>query len=105
MYAYSTLKQNAKRRSKHFELTFEQFKAFAIATDYYKRKGRKATCYHIDRIDETRGYTIDNIQVLTNRENAKKYALFKAEYNHELQEMEFYTHVITEVFALEEVPF
>jgi len=104
-YAYNALKQNAKRRNKHFELSFEQFKAFAIATEYYKKKGRKATCYHIDRIDETKGYSIDNIQVLTNRENVRKYAVFKAEYNYEQQEMDYYTHIWTEEMELAAVPF
>jgi len=104
-YAYNNLKQNAKRRNKHFELTFEQFKAFAVATEYYKKKGRKATCYHIDRIDETQGYTIDNIQVLTNQENVRKYAIFKAEYLDDQGRMDFYTHVFTEQIVPIGVPF
>lgn len=71
--AYTTLKCNAKRRGKVFKLTFEEFKEFAIKTDYINRKGITATSYHIDRIDENKGYTVDNIQVLTNRDNVKKY--------------------------------
>jgi len=75
--AYQTLKYNAKRRGKEFDLTFEQFKEFAIKTKYEKKRGVYADSYHIDRIDETKGYTIDNIQVLTNVQNLRKYIDFK----------------------------
>lgn len=63
--------QNVEK--KEFKLTFEEFKKFAIETNYIQGKGKNKTSYHIDRIDETKGYTIDNIQVLTNSENVKKY--------------------------------
>jgi len=76
-YAYGTLKNNSKRRGKEFNLTFQQFKEFAIKTDYINKKGRTGQNYHIDRIDETKGYTTDNIQCITNTENVKKYIRFK----------------------------
>lgn len=104
-YAYNNLKHNAKKRNKHFELSFAEFKAFAVATEYYKKKGRKATCYHIDRIDETQGYTRDNIQILTNQENVRKYALFRAEYLDDQRRMDFYTHIWTEEMKPAAVPF
>lgn len=72
-YAYSNLKNNAKQRGKFFDLTFEQFKKFAIKTEYIKKAGIKKNAYHIDRIDEYGGYTVDNIQLLTNSENSKKF--------------------------------
>lgn len=72
-YAYSNLRGNAKRRGKVFELTFEQFLQFVVKTNYMVSKGRFKQSYHIDRIDETKGYTIDNIQVITNTENIRKY--------------------------------
>lgn len=71
------LRDNAKRRGKIFELTFEQFETFAIKTQYYKKKGIYSDNYHIDRIDESKGYTIDNIQVLTNSANIKKFLSYK----------------------------
>lgn len=74
--AYSHLKSNAKRRGKPFDLTLEQFKHFAKKYDYLDKKGRRHSCYHIDRKDERLGYTIDNIQVLTNSENVRKYARY-----------------------------
>ena len=76
-YAYQSLKNNAKRRGKVFELTLEQFKEFAIKTRYMAKRGIYKNSYHIDRIDEAKGYTIDNIQVLTNSENIKKSMLFR----------------------------
>lgn len=72
-YAYQTLKDNAKRRGKEFTLTFEQFNEFAIKTNYIARKGRKKDCLHVDRICEKDGYTKENIQVLTNSQNVRKY--------------------------------
>jgi len=75
--AYNNLKNNAKRRGKPFELTFEQFKQFAIKTEYIAKKGISATSYTIDRINEELGYTIDNIQVLQNSDNIKKYKRFR----------------------------
>lgn len=74
-FAYHILKANAKRRGKTFTLTVEQFKMFCIKTNYLKGKGRSSEGYTIDRIDESKGYSIDNIQVLTNKENTKKYFL------------------------------
>lgn len=72
-YCYQTLRNNAKRRGKEFDLTFDQFLNFATKTDYILGKGRTRESFHIDRIDETKGYTLNNIQVLTNSENVKKY--------------------------------
>lgn len=73
MIAYHNLKSHAKARGKVFELTFEQFKNFCTATNYIRGKGRSSNSWHIDRIDETKGYTADNIQVLTNADNVRKY--------------------------------
>lgn len=71
-YAYNTLKQNAKRRGKVFELTFEQFQEFCIKYDYIQGKGVTKESYSIDRIDNSKGYTIDNIQILSVSENSRK---------------------------------
>lgn len=76
-HAYNSLKNNAKRRGKFFDLTFEQFKEFAVEVAYMENKGRKFNSLHIDRKDETKGYTLSNIQVLENSENLRKFAAFK----------------------------
>ena len=71
--AFQNLRANAKRRGKEFILTFNEFEIWAIETEYIIGKGRSKHSFHIDRIDESKGYSIDNIQVLTNSENKKKY--------------------------------
>lgn len=80
-YAFSNLRRNARRRGKSFSLTFEQFKEFAIKTDYINKRGTSADSYTIDRIDPSKGYEIENIQVLTNSENVKKYAYIDSYYS------------------------
>lgn len=72
-YAYKVLKNNAKRRKKEFDLTFEQFEQFVIKTGYMSGKGIYKESLHIDRIEQTKGYTVDNLQILTNSNNIKKY--------------------------------
>jgi hypothetical protein len=71
-YAYQALKDNAKRRKKVFSISYEEFKSFCYAYDYIVGKGRRKESYTVDRIDNTKGYTVDNIRVITNSENAKK---------------------------------
>jgi hypothetical protein len=71
-YSYNNLKSNAKRRGKDFDLTLEQFKQFCYKTDYLTGKGKTKTSYSIDRIDNNKGYSIDNIRVLTLSANSKK---------------------------------
>lgn len=75
--AYTQLRQNAKRRGKGFTLTFEQFEQFAVKTDYQFKRGRTKESYHIDRREETGPYSINNIQVLTNSQNIRKFRTFK----------------------------
>jgi hypothetical protein len=50
----------------------EQFKQFCQETNYIAGKGRTLLSYSIDRIDNTKGYTIDNIRVITVTENSRK---------------------------------
>ena len=72
-YSYVSLRNNAKRRGKVFTITLDYFKQFCYATDYLKGKGRTATSYTVDRIDESKGYEPGNIQVLPLVVNIKKY--------------------------------
>ena len=71
-YAFDNLRCNSKRRGIPFSLTFEQFKKFAVATDYIQNKGTTKNSYSIDRIKNELGYTVDNIQILTVGANASK---------------------------------
>ena len=72
-YAYDTLKHNAKRRGKYFDLSFEDFQKFCYEFDYIQGKGKTKKSYSIDRIDNDKGYTIDNIRILTLEENSRKH--------------------------------
>lgn len=72
MYCYMTLRDNAKRRGHAFELTFPQFELFCYETKYIKRKGIYRRNWSIDRKDNTKGYTIDNICIMKNIQNQKK---------------------------------
>lgn len=84
-YAYRNFLSNIKRRGKDWEkkygekspkyectITFEEFKQFAVSCQLLSKRGRSKESYHIDRIDETLGYHIWNIQPLTNEENVRK---------------------------------
>lgn len=71
-YAYYTLKGNAKRRNKFFDLTFDQFKQFCEENDYLQGKGKTAESKSIDRINNEIGYTITNLQILSLRDNTRK---------------------------------
>lgn len=104
-YAYANLKQNARRRGKDFELTYEQFEAWSKKTEYIRGKGRKSESWHIDRIDESKGYTVDNIQVLSNKRNNYKYLLLRAEWNPDMHRMEFWTVVSRRDMNGQDCPF
>lgn len=101
--AYLALKANAKRRGKFFDLTLDQFEAFAVRTGYMKKKGIYQESWHIDRINEDGGYTIDNIQVLTNRQNVRKY--LKYSYNEHGKPVHFHTVVYKRQLQPVGVPF
>jgi hypothetical protein len=57
--AFHNLRSHAKERGKDFSLTFEQFRSFALNTDYMKRKGRTTLSFQIDRKDNKEGYHAD----------------------------------------------
>ncbi len=71
-YSYKQLRNDAKRRQKEFSLTRDEYISFAIKTDYAKRKGKTSLSLSIDRIDNNRGYSADNIQAMTLAENSRK---------------------------------
>lgn len=70
--AFKTLRNHAKERGKEFTLTLAEFKAFAEKTSYMDRKGKTSLSLSIDRKDNTKGYSADNIQALTLMENSRK---------------------------------
>lgn len=71
-YTFNVLRTNAKRRGKSFELTKEEFAQFCEQTGYLSSKGTTKAKMHIDRIDATKGYSINNIQILSCSANSSK---------------------------------
>jgi hypothetical protein len=66
------LKSHAKERGILWQLDELQWWVFCLATMYHERKGIASNDLSIDRIDVLEGYTFQNIQVLTIRENTLK---------------------------------
>lgn len=81
-YTWQALKDNAKRRNIPFNLSFNDFLQFCRKFSYMKGKGIQKESLTIDRIIEGRevGYTKDNIQVLKNGDNVRKFFKFKYEW-------------------------
>ncbi|SDT46632.1 hypothetical protein SAMN05192545_3954 [Maribacter dokdonensis] len=69
---YNQWKQSAKQRGKAFSVTLEQFRQFCRDTGYIVNKGRRGMSATLDRVINSEGYHIDNLQLLTNRANASK---------------------------------
>ncbi len=67
------LKKSAKKRHLEFTITLVWFKNWIINTGYMEHKGRLSDSLTIDREDNLRGYTMDNISVKTKHDNCVKY--------------------------------
>lgn len=72
--AWRCLKDHAAGRGIPFSLKLWQFRKFAIKTDYLNRTGLNGNCLTVDRINNLKGYHMNNIQPLTRSENAIKQA-------------------------------
>lgn len=70
---YNAFKKNALKRSKDFTITLEEFRGFCERTGYILQKGKRGKNATVDRIRNWEGYHINNIQLLTNRQNVRKY--------------------------------
>lgn len=78
--AWGALRDNATRRQIFFDLTFDQFAAFCYGTEYMARRGKTKYSYSVDRMDETKGYTVGNLQILTLSQNSQKEILRRKMY-------------------------
>jgi len=63
---YAAVKSRALRLNRLFDISYEDFHAICIAGAFNPK------LHAIDRIDYTRGYTKDNIQILTQTANIIK---------------------------------
>jgi hypothetical protein len=71
-YVYNNAKSNAGRRKILFTLTLDEFKLFCKETNYLNLRGKKAGSASIDRVDPLKGYSYDNIQIMSLAENSAK---------------------------------
>jgi hypothetical protein len=71
-YTFYYIKNNARRRGKEFGIALDEFRAWVEQTGYMDSKGKQRWSMSIDRIDNSRGYFIDNIRILSLGLNASK---------------------------------
>lgn len=69
---YNQFCSKATKRGIENTITLEQFRDFCQRTGYIITKGYRGQNATLDRIRNSEGYNIDNIQLLTNRANASK---------------------------------
>lgn len=78
-YFWSKLKDSARERGIEFDLSKREFKEFwQRHPKKWKEKvsgvhGMCGKTWTVDRVDDSKGYSIDNIQVLSLRRNVIKY--------------------------------
>lgn len=79
-YLLRVAKSRAKKRNVFFDLTKEDIivpthcPVLGIKLEYNSNlgKGGKPSSYSLDRIDNTKGYTKDNVQVISHQANSMK---------------------------------
>ncbi len=67
------IKKSAKKRHIEFTITLPWFREWVVGTGYMEGKGRLTESLTIDRKDNLKGYTPDNMQVMTKHDNCCKY--------------------------------
>lgn len=78
---FSRYKADAKRNYRAFELTFEQFNSFWQKDCHYC--GRQVEMIGLDRVDNSRGYVIDNVVSCCGMCNRMKYTYTQEQFlNH-----------------------
>jgi len=70
---YVNFKGNALRRGKEFLITLQEFRDWCQEKGYIIKRGYRGKNCTVDRIDNSKGYNIENIQLITNMANIRKY--------------------------------
>lgn len=70
--AFTNARAGAKRRKIAFLLTFEEWSACWQQSGRWSQRGRCAGQFQMDRIDNARGYIVDNIQIVPGAKNRNK---------------------------------
>lgn len=71
-YTFYYVKNNAKRRLKEWGISIEEFRKFCVESGYMESKGKQRWSMSIDRINNERGYYLDNIRILSLGLNSAK---------------------------------
>jgi hypothetical protein len=71
-FALNVQRKNARRRKIPYNLSRRHWYYMNYFTLYWKKKGRSAESLTIDRIDNSKGYSDDNVQVVDRSYNARK---------------------------------
>lgn len=78
-YMFSELRKSAKKRKISFDLHYGEFLEFCFSNDFYRISPKfTKDSLTVDRIEPEKGYSIDNIQVVTqsvNAQNNRKYQM------------------------------
>jgi len=70
-YALNAMRQRAKQRGMPFTITLSEWREFCRKTGYLENKGKEPDSYTVDRIDDSKGYHIWNIRILSHAENSR----------------------------------
>lgn len=70
--AFNQVRSKARQRKIEFDLSFDDFKVLCEESGYVEGKGRRSECLSLDRQDPDKGYTVENIEVITYGENCSK---------------------------------
>jgi hypothetical protein len=65
-------RSNAKRRGIVWTLTLEEYTEVVMQQEYMDNRGNQRHCLHIDRKDNTKGYEVGNLRIITCSENVAK---------------------------------
>lgn len=69
---YINMRRRSKDKNMPFSLLREEFVAFGLLNEHFNKLYDDNECVTVDRIDNTKFYTFDNIQFLSKRENTRK---------------------------------
>lgn len=79
-YTYRRLRASAVRRKLSFDISYGEFYLYCQEHNYYSRSAKFcAETLTFDRIDPEKGYSIANIQIVTQSVNAKRNWAYQAQ--------------------------
>jgi hypothetical protein len=71
-YAYSNLKNSARKRNIQFDLTYKEFQEFCKKTNYHQLRGTNPDSMTVNRIRCNEGYNKDNIEIMNHLDNSSR---------------------------------